>query len=189
MTTHATREQWLLAAIDEMRPWFQQCNSPLPEKIRVSIGYSKRAGKAVGWCWADSADKEGYNHIFISPELRSGPYTLVVLLHELVHAADNCKSGHTGAFMRLAKALGLVGKMTTATAGPELTLRVNGLADSLGPFPHTPLDPGLKPGVPKQSTRMLKVQCWECEYTLRVSKKWAEIGLPTCPCGGNMELS
>ena len=51
-----------------------------------------------------------------------------------------------------------------------------------------PTEPGDKPIIlrpddrpKKQSTRLLKAECPECGYTIRVSKKWADLGLPTCP--------
>jgi hypothetical protein len=35
-----------------------------------------------------------------------------------------------------------------------------------------------------QSTRMLKAECAECGYTIRLTKKWADVGLPSCPTDG-----
>ncbi len=31
---------------------------------------------------------------------------------------------------------------------------------------------------------MLKAECPECGYTIRLSKRWADLGLPTCPTDG-----
>jgi hypothetical protein len=28
---------------------------------------------------------------------------------------------------------------------------------------------------------MLKAECSECGYTIRLTKKWADLGLPNCP--------
>jgi hypothetical protein len=36
---------------------------------------------------------------------------------------------------------------------------------------------------PKQSTRMLKVICLACGYVARITRRWINTGLPTCPCG------
>jgi hypothetical protein len=54
-----------------------------------------------------------------------------------------------------------------------------------------PSEPGDKPIIlrpddrpKKQSTRMLKAECPECGYTIRLAKKWAEVGLPSCPSDG-----
>lgn len=37
------------------------------------------------------------------------------------------------------------------------------------------------------SCRLRKVQCGACGYTARVTRSWLEIGLPGCPCGGQLE--
>lgn len=59
--------------------------------------------------------------------------------------------------------------------------------------PELPEVPGPElepPPVPKkQSTRMLKVICPGCGYTVRTTQKWIDIGLPTCPCGEEMEVA
>ncbi|MDQ6920240.1 MAG: hypothetical protein M3256_12390 [Actinomycetota bacterium] len=31
---------------------------------------------------------------------------------------------------------------------------------------------------------MLKAECPECGYTIRLTKKWADVGLPSCPTDG-----
>jgi hypothetical protein len=41
----------------------------------------------------------------------------------------------------------------------------------------------------KQSTRMLKLECTNCGYTVRTTQKWIEVGLPTCCCGSDMEVA
>lgn len=35
--------------------------------------------------------------------------------------------------------------------------------------------------------RLRKAQCDACGYTVRVTRSWLEVGLPTCPCGGTIE--
>ncbi len=87
---------------------------------------------------------------------------------------------------RIALAVGLAGKMTATHASPELTERLNVLCSQIGPYPHTSLD---RSQLKKQSTRMLKVECPECGYTVRTTAKWIEAGLPTCPCGTEMECT
>src|SRR6185312_11504657 len=66
---------------------------------------------------------------------------LVSLLHELIHAADDCVSGHKGAFAEAATRLGFDGPMTQTPPGVELAAEVITLAEALGPFPHARLDP------------------------------------------------
>lgn len=35
----------------------------------------------------------------------------------------------------------------------------------------------------KQTTRMRKAECATCGYTIRVSRAWIAVGMPSCPCG------
>ena len=60
---------------------------------------------------------------------------LRTLAHELVHVSDDCASGHRGTFAARAKALGLVGQMTSSEAGPVLTAELCTLAAVLGGVP------------------------------------------------------
>ncbi|MEU9058994.1 hypothetical protein AB0D13_08995 [Streptomyces sp. NPDC048430] len=192
-----TREEWLHRAIDALRPEFEKIEFPLPEKIHISVGFgygAKRESESIlGQCWSSGASEDGVNHLFISPEMKDESRVLDVLIHELVHAADDCKSGHKGAFTTAAKALGLVGKMTATVASPELAEKLRDLAKTLGPYSHATLYPMGKPvrpkaepkpespeeapedapeeeeapvhsGPKKQGTRMIKVACnTECE--------------------------
>lgn len=36
------------------------------------------------------------------------------------------------------------------------------------------------------TTRMRKVACPVCGYTVRMARKWIAVGMPTCPCGATM---
>lgn len=35
-------------------------------------------------------------------------------------------------------------------------------------------------------SRLRKVACEDCGYTIRVTRSWMDQGLPSCPCGGRM---
>ena len=51
-----------------------------------------------------------------------------------------------------------------------------------GDYPHGALN-SLPDGTKKQSTRLVKVLCPGCGYTLRTTRKWLdERGAPICPC-------
>jgi hypothetical protein len=57
------------------------------------------------------------------------------------------------------------------------------LVASLGDYPHARLNVSADRKV--QSTRMLKAVCPSCGYTIRLTKTWADQGLPTCPNDGS----
>lgn len=186
------REQWLQSAILHLRPDFEPI-APLPDTLHVSVGFPSRGGlklsgsKTIGECWNGACSADGAPHIFISPLLADPCRALDVLVHELIHAALPIGTGHKGPFKRAMLALGLEGKPTATTAGPELAKRLNGLLSDLGPYPHPALThQGMQK---KQGTRMLKAACPLCGYTVRLTQKWADVGMPRCPaCPTELEL-
>lgn len=186
---YATREEWLTAAVDSMRPWFKRAEALEPPAVRVACGWSKRSkAQAIGWCWHREASGDGVNEIQISPELAEPVKVLSTLLHEMIHASDNGDSKHRGYFRSTAIALGLTGQMTATIAGDELQVKLELLAAELGQYPHAVLSP-ISRSVGKQGTRMLKIECPDDGYTARTTQKWLDIGLPTCPCGSEMALA
>jgi len=206
-----TREAWLLAAVEAVRPKFTTTGLPLPGRLHVSVGfgYGARAeSKAVlGQCWARRASADGVNHIFVSPIEDDPAAMLITLLHELIHAADDCASGHRGMFAEAAARLGFRPPMTATPPSPELAAEVAALAQALGRFPHARLDPGARDTSPpappdggatpdggkvhsgpgKQGTRMIRLTAAGCcGYTVRTTRKWLEVGDPQCPHGTPM---
>ncbi|MGF7205126.1 hypothetical protein GGQ82_004215 [Sphingobium olei] len=51
--THQTRESWLNAVAQGMAPLFEALDAPLPDRVRVAIGFTSRGAKAkaIGECW------------------------------------------------------------------------------------------------------------------------------------------
>lgn len=175
-----TREQWLTRGVAAIRPWFEARGYPVPH-VRVSVGFPRSARKAVGQCWKQACAADGVSQIFITPQEASGVEALDTLAHEMLHAAIDPHSGHNGAFITARKAVGLTaGKPTSASAGPELRAELERIATDLGKYPHAALTPST---VTKQTTRLRKVACDACGYTVRVTRKWLDAaGAPLCPC-------
>jgi hypothetical protein len=178
---NTTREQWLAALIEELRGIFAVHGHPLPERIRPTCGFpsSKARSKAkhIGEHWSPAASDDDTHEVSVSPVV-SDPYEVAgILTHELCHAATN-GDGHRGRFPDLARKLWLEGIPTHACAGAAFRLHFKDIIESLGEYPHAALNVGrvLTP----QSTRMLKASC-HCGYTVRLTKKWADAGLPCCP--------
>jgi len=180
------REAWLHAAAERLKLLFEPLDVKIPD-VKISCGWSKRAGKnSIGWCWHAETAADGVNQIYVSPELDDPVQVLGVLLHEMVHASDNGQSKHTGHFRRTALAVGLTGKMTATVPTPELAVTLTGMASGLGAYPHAKISPGLR--MMKQGTRMIKLSCPCCGYTVRTTAKWLDEGMPQCPHGTEMEL-
>jgi len=183
----ATREEWLVAAAAKLRVLFDEQGAADYPKFRVSCGFPKGGRKAIGQAWTPESSGDATAELFVSPELENltGFGVVDTLLHELIHAVVGNECGHKGPFRKLAKALGLSGKMTATFAEGELENRLLELVADLGPYPHAKLS---KLVVQKQSTRMLKVLCPGCGFTCRTTRKWLdEVGTPTCACGSRME--
>lgn len=191
MTTIDTREEWLVAAAERLTDMIAERTELKPSPaILVSCGWPRRdrGGQVIGQCYNRASSIGADKHqVFISPTLPSAAAVLPVLLHELIHAADDCESGHKGAFRRAWKALGFTGKPTCSVPGKELKAELRALAGELGPYPHTRLDPA-KMDKP-QTTRMLKVECPDCGCIVRMTRKWLDnSGTPQCGCGSPMEV-
>lgn len=189
---YENREAWLHAATERLNEMIAAKTDLKPsKKVHVSVGFPRndRKGKVIGQCWMKSTGGGGHN-IFISPLLGSAADVLHVLLHELIHAADDCQHQHNGPFVVAIRAVGLVGKPTATVAGPELKAELREIASALGKYPHRKMSGTEEDGPKKQVSRQLKVECPDCPCIVRMSRKAIdEIGTPTCACGGKMEES
>jgi len=189
------REAWLNKAIEELRPLFEESEVKWPDGVamRASVGWPVRGAlsktkRRIGECHPMESSKDSVNEIFISPWVSDPVEVLATEIHEIVHAIDNCKSGHRGFFSKSIRKLGLEGKVTDTHAGDKLTARLNVIIQRLGEYPHATLDPATLDRK-KQSTRMIKIACPSCGYTARTTRQWIEVGLPVCPCKTPMEVS
>lgn len=185
-----TREEWLVEAIRLLTPLFAAVeDAPAMPPVRISVGWPGGRGKkgnVIGQAWAKSAASDGVAQVFVSPVLDDAVRVLDVVVHELVHVVDENLNGHRGRFAKIAKALGLEGKMTATVAGEELKGKLAEIHEALGEYPHAALAATAEgaDGPKKQGTRMLKVECAEGSgYIVRMTRTWLdEVGTPICPC-------
>ena len=198
--TQALREQWLNNAVTSVRGIFHANGFPIPDHVRVSCGFpSKRARslyRNVGEHFSPDASEDATHQIFISPVLDDSVEVLGVLMHELSHAVTG--SSHGTSFKHCVRKVWLEGSLTQTKVGAEFRSNFAPILDSLGIYPHAKLNVASSYKV--QSTRMLKAVCGTCvehkpdgtvksQYTIRVSKAWADKGLPTCQCGTQFSLA
>lgn len=177
----STREEWLLKAVDELRSGLFQRNNATVPLVRVSVGFPGGSSRhtAIGQYWHSRAVQDRIPQIFVSPILEDPQKVLDVLVHELIHAVHP-NAGHRGDFKRLALKVGLTGRMTHTTSGPELKQYLRQLAQFLGKYPNSKINLS---GRKKQPTRLCKVECDSCGYVCRITAKWIiEVGTPICPC-------
>lgn len=189
--TADNRESWLIIAATELATILEAEGETMPP-MRVSVGWPGGRGKkstVVGQCWPSTVAEDGVAQIFMSP-VRGEADTLHVLgtlLHEMIHAVDDCTSGHKGNFARIAKAVGFLPKLTSAdNRSEELDAQLGEVAEKIGPFPHAAIVTGARGSEDpkKQGTRMLKVACVNgTGFIVRMTQKWIdELGLPFCAC-------
>jgi hypothetical protein len=179
MTLVNTREAWLLQAIDLLRPLFLSKGHQIPEQVSVSCGFASTGNKIhIGQCWSRQSSTNECNQVFISPTVDDPVTVLDILVHELVHAVDDCQHKHGKEFKKIALSLGMKGPMRSAEAGPELKKRLEEMALKLGPYPHGKLKQSLKKTVRKARAR---ARCPECNYEVPMYKRFLSYGPPLCP--------
>lgn len=187
------REQWLNAFTEAARPVFAECGHPIPDKVRVSLGFPSKGGAVIGQCWSDIVSGDGHFEIFIHPSKDDPSRVCGILTHELIHAAVGLAEGHKGLFKKMAHALGLEGKMTATTEGEHWHEWADPIISSLGDFPHAALSPfdyegegrnrkrtpkgegePLTSAPPSQTNRHIKLTCSACGAIVRTSRKTIE---------------
>lgn len=194
---HDTREAWLnhAAAViaghfnGEFLEHFGEEGGKHLTNLLVSAGFPSKMGltKRIGECWrAEASGDKTQHHIFINPRLEDPIEVVATLAHEMVHAADNGENGHKGPFVKMVRDMGLEGKATATVAGEDFRVFVGKVLDEVGEYPHVKLV--ALATAKKQSTRMLKLEAACCGYVARTTKKWLEVGVPSCPCGNEMEV-
>ena len=202
LNTHDTREAWLRAAANELRPYFERRGYELPEKIRYAIAFTStgRKSKRVGECWHSAASNDASYEIFIRADLADPVTVLGVLVKELIHTVLPNDAGHGKLFKRAAISIGLEGPMRKAQPGVSLHDELVRISASLGPLPHASLHVDQTPLTAvalaldrpkKQRARMLKACCTadNCTFIVRVAAQPVkEIGPPHCPKHGMMTV-
>jgi len=175
------REAYLNVAASWLSSHFSAAGFPLPEKIRMTCGFPKGRGKAIGQCWSDANSADGNFELFVSPVIAETVEALAILTHELAHAAVGVAAGHKGPFVKCARAMLLEGKPTATVAGAAFKQLVAPFVREFGDYPHAVLSANVN--AKKQTTRLQKCECTDCGYTVRVTAKWLdEAGAPLCPC-------
>lgn len=180
--THTTREDWLMAAVEELRPLFDLLGRPLPKNIRVSCGYplNFKRNKRLGDCHASTESADKAMEIFVAPTVDKPLDVFAVLLSQLCRTTAGAFSYGTS-YAEIASSMSLEGSTTgwkVISRGSDFTDRYLDMITGLGAYPHAEMSIA---EVKTQNTRMLKAFCPVCDYTVRLSTKWALLGLPTCP--------
>jgi len=179
---HTEREAYLkAAAVLLYKTLFADNDIPTPEKYRVSCGWPAGKRKAIGQCFPTTMSSDGHSEMFVSPSRDEIIDVLGILIHEMIHASDDCANGHKGPFRKWAISVGLEGKMTATVVSESLRGYLEKkVIKKLGPYPHAKLARG---GViKKQTTRMIKIECRGCGFIARASQTQVDRLAAPAPC-------
>jgi hypothetical protein len=206
---HPNRESWLSDVADRLRTAFVQLDAPLPERLRIAIGFPStgRRAKATGECWDSTASTDDTFEILVRPDLAEmeGALALPVaaaLVRELIHAAVGLQAGKGPRYRRVALGIGLLGPMRATTPGPAFLALIAPILQDAGPLPHArlhteprsgaygedPENPPVSTRPRKQANRHVRCACPVCGYVVRTARKWLDrIGPPLCPLHDAMQ--
>lgn len=177
------REEWLHRVAVELLPEFKKMGAESYPPFRVSCGFPStgKRGRRIGEAWAPSASKDETHEIFIHPGQDDPLEVAAILAHELAHIVAGIPAKHGPAFKRLVKPLGLEGRACATVPGEGFKSLIAPILARVGPYPHGALGTGVTTRGPTQTTRMVKVKCGSCGYTLRGARTWLTVAIPTCP--------
>lgn len=172
------RELWLHMMTELLDEHYARSGHRLPENIRFSCGRTSKR-KYAGECWSEHNSKDGTFEIFISPHYDDSLEVACILSHELCHVAVGVDKKHGKIFRQCANDAGLTGNPASSMPGEELTAIIKKHVERLGKYPHAEL---MESDHKKDTTRLIKLICPDCGYTVRTTQKWIDKGLPYCNC-------
>lgn len=178
-TTHL-REAWLRAATIHLTRRFAAAGVTVPPDVQISCGWpgGGSAQRRVGECWSRASSASRVNEIFISPHAADPLSVLDVLGHELLHAVDDCRSGHGRDFRHASKRVGYTGGKRAAATGDTLTW-LKTLLPRLGVYPHAAMTLPAKRTGSQHGLHKLACGCGNILYA--TEHKLASFGSPSCP--------
>ena len=168
-TPFKTREEWLNVAsillLDELGG---VCSIRADLDVKISVGFApntKTNSRVRGVCFSRAASESRLNEIYISPVINDTLDVLAVLLHELIHAIDDCVSGHQGEFSKRSRAMGFLPPLTSSRPNAQLLEKLQAVKTAIGDFPHAKI---AMHGF-KQESRSLKCVCADCDFRFQAS--------------------
>ena len=173
------KETWLKNAVVDIGNYFRKFEYQVPP-VNVSVGWTScgKRSNSVGECWPQKSASDKKNVIFINPNHRDTQSILSTLIHELVHAVDDCEHAHGAEFKKIATTIGLEGKMRSTVPGEALSAYIERLIKKIGPYPESLLTIVSEARVVRQSP---KAKCPSCSYRVSLPRQMVEYGPPLCP--------
>jgi len=172
-------KDWLEDALVEVKGLFAEHGYDVPP-VKVTLGFTSKGlrSSTVGECWPRVASTSDINHIFISPANTSSEGIISTLIHECIHAIDNCEHGHGKEFKSIALRVGFKVPMRSTPAGEELKQRIAEIIGRIGEYRGSTIKASHQPRLQKPPAR---AKCQECGYTITMLKQFLNQGPPLCP--------
>lgn len=201
-----THEQYLAAVRDVV---IKEADITGEEKTaleNVKLVYGHRHGRYGFTCYDSWENKDG-KHAVIQLCLNAEESLLqlaTTTIHELGHVIAGHAAGHGPEWKAACRRLGFPGARAVGF-NPHDPLSLN-IQQAILKIPEPtdgkpnkdfdeavttagPCGQGTRGGKSRgkgSGSRLKKIECPKCGYAARTTKKWLEVGLPTCPCGMKM---
>jgi len=172
-------DTWLDSALQEVKDLFVEYGYKVPA-VKVTLGFTSKGlrSSTVGECWPRKASTSNVNHIFISPANTSSESIISTLIHECIHAIDNCEHGHGKEFKKIALDIGFKLPMRSTPAGEELQSRIEKIVGRIGEYRDSTIKATHQPRLRKPPAR---ATCSKCGYSVSMLKQFLDQGPPLCP--------
>jgi hypothetical protein len=135
-------EEWLDHAVQLLEPIFTRQKHELPT-VRVLLSFpidgliaNRKRQPYLGQCLSSKWTDDEVVTIIITPITRNPVSILSVLLHELAHSIDDCKSHHGDAFREICTSVGLKFYGEDDYPSEQLLKELQAISKELGVFPN-----------------------------------------------------
>jgi len=192
MKEEQSRQEWLTLVAGEMEKWFEELSFPVPAyEIRSGFHSSGKRSNAIAEAWLKDGDDQDETYvIFVRPDVEDEVNISASIAHQfcLISVGKRDHSGHL--FRHVSISIGLKGRKTETKPGTIFKELLKPVLTKVGKLPATSYKMAQTSTPMRQTTRMKKVECPECGYVARVSRKWIDkLGPPHCPEHGKMNVS
>ncbi len=162
------REGWANEILGVLRPRLADLGITMPEGRTVRIGVTPLSRGVLGRCWAAKLSQSGTVNFIGLCTKQADPAELVhTLIHEYIHAADDCQSGHRNRWAKWAAVLGMKAKGHSRNALGNTLIRDALVAVGI-PVQHEPSQVlAAASAVPSQ----IRVECCSCKQHAYVPRR------------------
>jgi hypothetical protein len=134
-------EEWLDNAVQLLEPVFNRSNYEIP-RVRALLSFpidgliaNRKRQPYLGQCLSKKWTDDEVVTILITPISRNPISILTILLHELAHSIDDCKSHHGDVFREICTSIGLEFYGDDDYPSEELLKNLQVISKELGSFP------------------------------------------------------